>query len=85
VGERSIDVLVQAQGGLSAHARLHQLSEALDACTALRYQGAVFPVAGSRGVSSVSPLGVSDLRVSITYLPAAQAGDIGGVPVLGPL
>lgn len=84
VGERTMDLLVQATESRSVHARLHDLDAALDLATALIYEGAVFELAGSRGITATQPLG-RDIRATVTYLPRLAEGVAAGQPVLGPL
>lgn len=88
VGERTLEVLVQATATKSAAARLYDLDQALEAADAVKYEGATFTLAGSRGITQWSPLtvGSDDLRATISYLPTQQTGsDAAAQPVLGPL
>lgn len=87
VGERTVDVLIQAAAG-DPHAQLYALDQALEGATALAYEGTTVALAGVRGVTAVQPIGAGarDLRATITYLPRLATGlNSANQPVLGPL
>lgn len=87
VGERTVDVLLQAVDG-DPHAQAYALDQALETASSLSYSGTTVQLAGTRGVTTLQPVGVGarDLRATITYLPSlATATNPANQPVLGPL
>lgn len=88
VGERTLEVLIRAEDGKTAHERLYDLDQALEAADSLRYDGSTFTLAGSRGITQWAPLatGSDDLRATISYIPSLATGtNEAAQPVLGPL